>query len=196
MSDLPIDPHWPMDASGFVAVRCGDELDDQALLAALGHPGWELKKPLDAPRWREFRTRRRLLVVSHDAWRVVFDSWHFWLYYQSGMPVPLEALAARYDVFCCWIGDIDESIQLRRWRGGQLVRRFVVGSPNCHDRVVILDEGSAAPGEADALSRVPSSEAMRALAVCEGLPRSVPWDQIRMYGPTEFPVEGRGRGWT
>src|SRR5262249_33388438 len=76
--------------------------------------------------------------------------WYYTLWHMRSTRPTLQALGRSCDVFACSIGDCDHSFDFVYYRGGRLVRQYVVEDPDFRGGRVVENTGEPLPGEAAA----------------------------------------------
>lgn len=160
-----------------ICIRADGALSDATLLQLFGL--------LDYTRVELARARRRRAVlVDAGEWTVLVDDWHYTLWHMPGTRPMIASLGASWDVFAGSVGDSDHSFDFVYYRGGRLVRRYVVVDPHYRrGGEVAVDEGDPLPDEATALREADESQKVLAVARAVGVPTAYNERDVRVYAP-------------
>ncbi|MEW4455871.1 hypothetical protein AB1L30_24595 [Bremerella sp. JC817] len=127
----------------FIYVRCAGEYSDADFLALF-----------------EVRNYKRKASVSHecqsaaissvDGWMMLADDWGYTLWNRPATHRTIGRLAQQYDLFTCFLGDIDDSYHFVLYRDGRRIREYQWLCPALSPPRATIDYGIPLPGEAEA----------------------------------------------
>lgn len=162
-----------LDTPYLICVRADGALSDATLLQLFGL--------FDYTRTAAAALSRHATLAGGGGWTVLADDWYYTLWHRPETRPTIASLGASWDVFACSVGDTDRSFDFVHYRGGRLVRRYVVEDPHYRGGVVVADEGEPLPGEAAALRD--ADEWRKVLGVAEALGIPVEYNErdVRVY---------------
>jgi hypothetical protein len=171
----------------FIFVRGEGRYSDADLLRLFGLSTY---RPTKLPR----RLERHAILADDGSWVMVADDWYYTLWHMPSTRPALQALGQTCDVFACSVGDCDHSFDFVYYRGGSLVRRYVVEDPDFRGGRVVEDTGEPLPGEAAAFAESDEMGIVLGVAASLGIRTDYAEGDLRVYVPLAEPSAAADRG--
>lgn len=144
----------------FIFIDGGTVYSDEEAMKLLGIEGFAASSRLEFP-------NHFLHITDDGRWLHVVDDWLYTQWHSKTIRGRIAKLATKHDIFTCSVGDTDHSFDFEYYRGGVLVRRYVVEDPSYDGGAVTVDFGNPLPGEATAFEH--SDEVSRVLEVARSV---------------------------
>jgi hypothetical protein len=160
----------------FIFVRGEGQYSDADLLRLLGLSAY---RPTRTPP----RRRRYAILADDGPWTMIADDWHYTLWHMPSTRPALQELGRSCDVFAASVGDCDHSFDFVFYRGGHLVRRYVVADPDFRGGSVVEDTGTPLPGESAAFREEDELRIVLGVAASLGIRTDYEVRDIRVYAP-------------
>lgn len=166
----------------FIFIRQPHGYSDHDLLARFGLDSYQPTTDL-LPR------ARHAILCDLGSWFMLADDLYYTLWHMKSTRPVIDALGKEHELFACSHGDCDESFDFVHYRNGNLVRKYIVDSPNFNDQVVTVNFGVPLPGEA-ALLKVGGVDIGMKLAETLGIRIRYTLDELRCFAPAGPKVIG------
>jgi hypothetical protein len=164
----------------FIFVRGEGRYSDADLLRLFGLSAY---RPTKARR----RGGHHAILADDATWTMVADDWCYTLWHMPSTRPALQALGQSCDVFACSVGDCDHSFDFVYYRGGRLVRRYVVEDPDFRGGRVVENMGEPLPGEAAAFGGSDELGIVLGVATSLGIRTDYAEGDVRVYAPLAEP---------
>jgi hypothetical protein len=165
-------------APHYIFVRDAGGHSDAHLLLLFGLTGY---RATQSPR----RPGRFALLAGDGAWTMLADDWLYTLWSRPTTDQAIHQLGQTHDVFACSVGDSDHSFDFVYYRGGRVVRRYVVVDPDYRGGRVVVNTGEPIPGEAAAFRERDEWRIVIAIVAALGIRSNYTAEEIRAYVPSE-----------
>ena len=162
----------------YIFLKCAGRYADADLLRRFG-----LANYCRVPAASAQQLRQHAILADDGPWTLLADDWYYTLWHLPTTRPLLEELAQECDVFAGSIGDCDHSFDFVHYRGGRLVRKYVVTDPHFRGRVLVQNVGYPLPGEADALRHQDEAQVVQAIASNLGIRTRYALHELRYYAP-------------
>ncbi|MFK8105360.1 MAG: hypothetical protein AB8G15_22800 [Saprospiraceae bacterium] len=175
----------------YVFIKAERNLSDEALLQAFDLKAYQLVTEEEEREMEHFD--KRYLFITEDAeWTHLMDDFCYTLWHLESLSEKLEVLSQRYDIFCCSVGNVDDSFDFIYDKNGKVVRDYVVEDLQYNGGVVVKNEGTPLAGEEKALQIPDRYAKVLALAQLIGVNPNHQLQRIRCYGTKEFSTTKTG----
>ena len=178
----------------YVFINDNFELSDNQLFKILNLKGYSLITENEERlkgKWtnKETLKKRYLFLTEDKKWKHLMDDWMYTLWFNKRIRKNLQELSKSFDVFCCSIGDWDDSFDFRYYVAGKEKRVYVVEDPKLNGGEIVKNLGSPLEIEKIALSKKDSHEKILTIASFLGINIKHNLDEIRRYGRMEYDNE-------
>ena len=159
----------------FIFVRCNGVLTDADILGQVGLARYSAAR--FAP-----HSGRYAVIADDGSWTMLADDWNYGLYFSLADGVAIESIAAKYDVFTCSVGDACDSLAFIYYRGGRLIRKYVVTDSGFSGASVVENLGEPLELESTILTSG-NDQLVTVLSLAEsiGIRTSFPEAELRVY---------------
>ena len=159
----------------FIYFRRDPPLTDEQILSHFG-----LTEHVSVEQLSGYHTY--VVIMDVGEWTLLADDWHYHLWHQRSTKPAIATLAQQRDVFAWSIGDSDDSFAFCLYLDGQLLREYIVDSPNYNDQVVRVDFGEHLPLESMLrFTRFSLAEDLHRLAAELGIRPQFAVDKLRLF---------------
>jgi hypothetical protein len=177
----------------FIFVRGEGIYSDADLLHLFGLSAYRsTSHPAKSPR----RLERHAILADDGLWTMIADDWYYTLWHMPSTRPALQTLGQSCDVFACSVGDCDHSFDFVYYRGGRLVRRYVVEDPDFRGGHVVENTGEPLPGEVAAFGGSDEMGIVLGIASSLGIRTDYAEGDLRVYAPLAEPSTATARGGT
>ena len=146
----------------FIFIEGGMVYSDEQVMRLLGIKGFVPSSNLAYP-------GRFLHITDDGRWLHVVDDWFYTQWHSRKIRLNIAKLASKHDIFTCSVGDSDHSFDFEYYKGGLLVRRYVVEDPKYLRGTVVVDFGSPLQGESAAFENLDELEKVLGVARSVGV---------------------------
>lgn len=115
------------------------------------------------------------------------DDWRYTLWHNTNFRDNVIKLSKHFDIFCCSIGDIDNSFNFRYFENGDLKREYVIEDPNGEE--VTKNFGVPFKGEEIALNKKEPLDKVLSIAKLVGINTEHQLNKIKCYARLEKEIE-------
>ena len=169
-----IDIHRTVLSFHGIFVRCAGMYADEYVLDRLGIEGFS-RSDLNGG------SGSYLIVAEDTDWIHILDDFLFTLWHTRAVHESIPVLGQEHEVFTFSVGDADDSFDFAYYRGGRLIRKFVVVDDDYRGGVVTEDVGTPLPVEAEAMSEDENLSKVHKIAQSLGIDLRHRLEGVRVY---------------
>lgn len=97
--------------------------------------------------------KRYLFLTQVENWTHLMDDWMYTLWHDTNFKDNVTKLSEHFDIFCCSVGDVDDSFDFKYFENGKLKREYIVEDPKFRGGEVTKNFGIPFIGEEIALNK-------------------------------------------
>jgi hypothetical protein len=113
----------------FIFVKGLNKLTDEEILQIFGIENFKsvTVEKEDVNGRTFYKTNFNEISLNRDSeWIQILDNFQYDLYHSEEVESTILVLSKRHDIFCCSVGDADDSYSVHYYKNGELVRKIVV----------------------------------------------------------------------
>lgn len=168
-----------------IFINGGFWMSDAEIMEKLGLAGYELVTNKKEREKKEIPFKRYIFITEDDEWTHIMDDWSYHLWHNKTIRKRLQVLSRDFEIFCCSVGDVDDSFDFRHYQNGEIVREYVVEYPQFKGGVVTKDFGKPFPAETEALQEKEIYVKVTMIAKSLGINLHHSKEKVRVYGKLE-----------
>ena len=173
-------------ASYYIFIRDGFKIREEELLERLGLLEYKL---LDNewkrnPKILLRKRKKHIFLAEVENWKHLMDDFTYSLRFNPDFENKLNALSKSFDIFCCSIGDIDESFDFKYFENGALKREYIVEDPKFNGGEITKNFGQPLGNETVALEKKDLQDKVLSIAKLIGINTNHQLEKISCYSKT------------
>jgi hypothetical protein len=170
----------------FIFVKDDSNLNDEELFKKIGLKDYQLVTNKDEKKPKGKKTNKRYLYITEDEkWKHIMDDWLYTLWHDKEVKSIIKNLSKEFDIFCCSIGDCDDSFDFVYYQNGIERREYIVEDLQFKGGEVKKDFGEPFEIEKIALEKKDLFEKILTIAKHLGIDTCHNLEKIRCYGRVE-----------
>ena len=173
----------------FIFIKDNSNLNDEELLKKIELEDYELVTDKSELHASGNKINKRYLYITEDEkWKHLMDDWLYTLWHDKNVKTRIKNLSKEFEIFCCSIGDCNDSFDFVHYQNGKENREYVVVDPNFNGGQITKEFGRPFEIENIALSKKGQLEKVLLIAQSLGINTNHRLDKVRCYGRTELMV--------
>ena len=170
----------------FIFIKDNSKLNDKELLNKFDLNDYQLITDNNEKKIEGKNPNKRYLYITEDRnWKHLMDDWLYTLWHNKTIKLRIKALSNEFDIFCCSVGDCDDSFDFIYYQNGIETREYIVEDPDFNGGQVAKDFGKAFEVEKIALAKEDQFEKVLSIARSLGINTNHNLSKIRCYGRLE-----------
>lgn len=170
----------------FIFIKDNSNLNDEELLKKIDLKDYELVTDKSEKKTRGYKINKRYLYITEDEkWKHLMDDWFYTLWHDTEVKTRIKNLSKEFEIFCCSIGDCDDSFDFVHYQNGKEKREYVVEDPYFNGGQITKNIGNPFEIEKIALAKKDQLEKVLLIAQSLGINTNHNLEKIRCYGRLE-----------
>ena len=167
----------------FIFIKDNGQLSDEELFERLNIKNYELISDAEERiRGRELTKKTYLYVAEDNSWKHLMDGWLYTLWHDPEIRKRIKTLSQEFDIYCCSVGDSDDSFDFIYYQNGTITREYVVEDPDYNGGFIAKDFGQPLDAEENAFKINDEIERVLYIAQSIGININHNLENIRCYG--------------
>ncbi|MFK7979869.1 MAG: hypothetical protein AB8G86_07805 [Saprospiraceae bacterium] len=129
--------------------------------------------------------KRYLFLTESENWTHLMDDWMYTLWHDTNFKSNVTKLSKYFDIYCCSVGDVDESFDFKYFESGRLKREYIVEDPKFRGGEITKNFGIPFIGEEIALNKKEPLDKVLSIAKLVGINIEHQLDKIKCYARLE-----------